>query len=174
VSHFNLLLEVRSGSSHHTSVTNTEADMSDLTIRPARADDFERWNTLWQGYVKFYRASVSDEITAVTWQRILDPASAIKSLVAQRSGQLVGICNYVMHDSTWDTRPICYLQDLYVDPESRGGGAAKALMLACEDAARTKGCFRVYWQTQEYNAPARSLYDTITPRSSFIVYRKNI
>jgi GNAT superfamily N-acetyltransferase len=148
--------------------------LSDLIIRPAASPDFMAWNVLWQGYVKFYRASVSEETTAATWRRILDPASPIKALVAERGGEVIGICNYVLHESTWDTRPICYLQDLYVDPASRGGGAAKALILACEEAARAKGCFRVYWQTQEYNAPARSLYDTITPRSSFIVYRKNI
>ncbi len=148
--------------------------MNDVTIRAAAPSDLEAWTALWQGYVKFYRSSVSEEITTGTWRRILDPASPVEALVAERGGQVIGICNYVLHESTWDTRPICYLQDLYVDPASRGGGAAKALILACEEVARAKGCFRVYWQTQEYNAPARSLYDTITPRSSFIVYRKNL
>ena len=75
---------------------------------------------------------------------------------------------------SWSTKPICYLQDLFVDPEARGGGAAKKLILACEEKAKEKGAFRLYWQTQEYNGAARSLYDTITPRSSFIVYRKNL
>jgi GNAT superfamily N-acetyltransferase len=148
--------------------------MSDVIIRTAEARDEARWRALWAGYVAFYRASVPEATTAATWARIRDPASPIESLVAERAGEVVGLCNYVLHDSTWDTRPICYLQDLYVDPATRGGGAAKALILACEEAARAKGCFRIYWQTQEYNAPARSLYDTIVPRSSFIVYRKNI
>jgi hypothetical protein len=40
------------------------------------------------------------------------------------------------------------------------------------EKAKEKGAFRLYWQTQ--NGAARSLYDTITLRSSFIVYRKNI
>jgi GNAT superfamily N-acetyltransferase len=69
-------------------------------------------------------------------------------------------------------KPNCYLEDLFVDPSARGSGAAKALILAVEEAARAAGAFRLYWHTQEYNAAARSLYDTITPRSSFIVYRK--
>jgi imidazolonepropionase-like amidohydrolase len=30
----------------------------------------------------------------------------------------------------------------------------------------------VYWLTQEYNAPARSLYDTLAHRTSFVVYRR--
>lgn len=148
--------------------------MTDLIIRKAEPRDEAAWRVLWARYVEFYRGSVPEETTAATWRRILDPASPIDALVAERDGELIGICNYVLHESTWDVRPICYLNDLYVDPARRGGGAAKALILACEEEARKAGCFRIYWQTQEYNAPARSLYDTIVPRSSFIVYRKNI
>jgi GNAT superfamily N-acetyltransferase len=148
--------------------------MSATIIRPVKAGDEKAWSDLWLQYVKFYRSSVSEDVTAASWKRILDPASPIHALVAEKDGLVIGICNYVFHESTWDTRPICYLQDLFVDPKARGGGAAKQLILACEEAAKAKGAFRVYWHTQEYNAPARSLYDTITPRSSFIVYRKNI
>jgi GNAT superfamily N-acetyltransferase len=135
--------------------------MTDTTIRPAEAKDEARWRELWAGYIKFYRASVSEDVTANTWKQILDPKSNIAALVAVRDGVVIGICNYLFHD-------------LFVDPNARGGGAAKALILACEEKAKEKGAFRLYWQTQEYNAAARSLYDTITPRSSFIVYRKNI
>ena len=147
--------------------------MADI-IRKAEPGDEARWRELWAGYVDFYRGSVAEEATALTWARILDPDSRIEALVAERDGRVEGICNYLYHDSTWSTQPICYLQDLFVDPAARGGGLAKRLILACEEAAREKGAFRLYWQTQEYNAPARSLYDTIVSRSSFIVYRKNI
>jgi GNAT superfamily N-acetyltransferase len=148
--------------------------MADVLIRAARSTDEFAWRSLWAGYIKFYRGKVPDEVTASTWKRILDPVSSVHALVAERGGHVIGLCNYLFHDSTWDTRPICYLQDLFVDPDARGGGAAKQLILACEEDAKARGAFRLYWQTQEYNAPARSLYDTITPRSSFIVYRKNI
>jgi GNAT superfamily N-acetyltransferase len=148
--------------------------MSETIIRMAEAKDEQRWRTLWAGYVKFYRSEVADDVTANTWKRILDPASNIDALVAVRDGQVIGICNYVFHDHTWSKQQICYLQDLFVDPNARGGGAAKMLILACEEKAKEKGAFRIYWQTQEYNAAARSLYDTIVPRSSFIVYRKGL
>jgi GNAT superfamily N-acetyltransferase len=148
--------------------------MAEVVIRKAEPRDETCWRALWADYIDFYRGSVSEHVTCATWARILDPTSPIHGLVAERAGDIIGICNYVFHASTWDTRPICYLQDLFVDREKRGGGAAKALILACEDEARKVGAFRLYWQTQEYNAPARSLYDTIVPRSSFIVYRKNL
>jgi GNAT superfamily N-acetyltransferase len=145
--------------------------MIEVVIRPAEAKDEARWQTLWAGYLKFYRASVGEEVTANTWAMILDPDSGVDALVAEADGKVIGICNYLYHRSTWSTQPVCYLQDLYVDPDARGGGAAKALILACEKEAKRHGAFRLYWLTQEYNAPARSLYDTLAARSSFIVYR---
>jgi GNAT superfamily N-acetyltransferase len=148
--------------------------MSGIVIRPAAPKDEAKWRKLWAGYIKFYRASVAEDVTANTWRAILDPESNIEALVAEKEGEVIGICNYLYHDSTWSLQPICYLQDLFVDPDARGGGAAKELILACEQRAKEKGAFRLYWQTQEYNGAARSLYDTITPRSSFIVYRKNL
>lgn len=140
----------------------------------AEAKDEMRWRELWAGYLKFYRSELPNDVTTNTWKRILDPASNIDALVATRDGQVIGICNYLFHDSTWSNQQSCYLQDLYVDPNARGGGAAKNLILACEEKAKEKGAFRLYWQTQEYNAAARSLYDTIVPRSSFIVYKKGL
>jgi GNAT superfamily N-acetyltransferase len=146
--------------------------MSDTTIRTAETRDEDAWRRLWQAYLRFYRASVPEETTTLTWQRILDPEDTIASLVAERDSKVIGICNYLFHASTWSAQPSCYLQDLYVDPDARGGGAARQLILACEEQARQHGAARVYWLTQEFNAPARSLYDTLAQRTSFIVYRK--
>jgi len=146
--------------------------MTDTTIRPLAAHDRADWGRLWDGYLRFYRAEVAPEVTEGTFARLLDPDSGMGGLVAERGGRVIGICNYLFHANTWSLAPTCYLQDLYVDPEVRGSGAARALILACEGVARAAGAFRLYWLTQEYNGPARSLYDTITPRSSFIVYRK--
>lgn len=148
--------------------------MSETTVRPLAPQDSAAWRRLWAGYLRFYRASVADDVTDATWARLLDPDSSMACLVAERDGAVIGICNYLFHDSTWTVQPFCYLNDLYVDPAARGSGAARALILACEEAARTAGAARLYWTTQEYNGAARSLYDTIVPRSSFIVYRKGL
>ena len=146
--------------------------MTAITIRPATAKDEAAWRALFAAYIKFYRAEIAEEAVALTWQRILDPTHNMAGLVAQQAGKVIGICNYLFHDNTWSTKPICYLEDLYVDPAARGAGAAKALIAACEEAAKAKGAFRLYWLTQEYNAPARSLYDTLASRSSLVLYRK--
>ena len=99
-----------------------------LTIRvPASADE-SRWRELFAAYNTFYRAEVPGPIVAVTWQRILDPESPVNALVAELDGEVVGITNYLYHLSTWEERPSCYLEDLYVDRAARGAGAARALI----------------------------------------------
>ena len=65
----------------------------------------------------------------------------------------------------------CYLQDLFTAPEARGQGAGRALIEAVYDRAQVAGASRVYWLTQETNATARALYDTLADRPGFIQYR---
>lgn len=145
---------------------------SDYRIRPPLASDEPAWRELWAGYNAFYRASVPEEATAITFAKIVDGTSDIRAFVADTGNGLIGFAHFLFHATTWSPRPNCYLEDLFVDPKARGGGVAKALIEAVEAGARAENAQRLYWHTQEYNAAARSLYDTIVPRSSFIVYRK--
>ncbi|MFT5194943.1 MAG: GNAT superfamily N-acetyltransferase [Candidatus Promineifilaceae bacterium] len=145
-----------------------------LTIRQPHTNEKESWKTLFLAYQKFYRARVPDEIIEHTWSRIHDPESDVFGLVAELDGKLIGIAHYLFHSSTWAIKQSCYLEDLFVDKSARGTGAAKRLIQGVESAAREKEAFRLYLHTQEFNSSARSLYDTIMPRSSFIVYRKGV
>lgn len=144
------------------------------TIRPLQQNDHDKWRELFTAYQNFYRANVPDEIENNTWQRIHDEASQVNGLGAEVDGGLVGFAHYLFHDSTWSDRPTCYMEDLYVENSARGTDTAKKLILGVESAAKKNNAFRVYWHTQQYNSKARSLYDSITPPSSFIVYRFSI
>jgi hypothetical protein len=46
-----------------------------VIIRPIRADDRERWEPLWHGYLDFYRAVLPPEVTERTWAALCDPTS---------------------------------------------------------------------------------------------------
>lgn len=145
-----------------------------ITIRPPQKNEMESWKELFLAYQKFYRARVPDGIIEHTWQRIHNPESEVFGLVAEQNGTLIGITHYLLHATTWNDRPSCYLEDLFVAKSARGSGAAKLLIEGVEADAREKNAFRLYLHTQEFNSAARSLYDTVMPRSSFIVYRKGI
>ena len=67
---------------------------------------------------------------------------------------------------------VCYLQDLYATPESRGTGVGRALIEAVYAAADTAGAPSVYWLTQDFNETARKLYDRIGVKTPFIKYSR--
>ena len=144
----------------------------DLAIRPLRPDERAEWEPLWQSYLSFYETRVSPETTDILWQRLHDPAEPMFALGACNGGKLIGIVHYLFHRSCWTIGDYCYLQDLYVSPDSRKSGAGRALIEAVEDAARKKVASRVHWLTKDDNLTARKLYDTLAERSGFIQYRK--
>lgn len=144
------------------------------TIRPLQQKDHDKWRELFADYQDFYRAKIPDEIVTNTWRRIHDATSLVNGLGAEVDGELVGFTHFLFHDSTWSDRATCYLEDLFVEHAARGSDTAKNLILGVETAAQENNAFRVYWHTQQYNSKARSLYDSITPPSSFIVYEINV
>jgi GNAT superfamily N-acetyltransferase len=152
------------------------ANLPRMTIREVRVEDFESWLPLWDGYNAFYGRSgetaLSPAVTRTTWLRFFDPAEPMHALVADEGGALLGLTHYLFHRSTTLIPPITYLQDLFTVPEARGRGVATALIAAVYERAAAAGSPRVYWQTHETNAVARSLYDKVAERSGFIVYRK--
>ena len=100
----------------------------------------------------------------------MDPAAPVHAIVAESEGDVVGIANYVIHDSTSMIAPVCYLQDLFVDPERRGGGIGRTLIDWLIAEMKSQGWSRLYWQTREDNHRARALYDSYTPHSGFVRY----
>jgi GNAT superfamily N-acetyltransferase len=152
--------------------------MKSMIIRKIAEADFEAWQPLWDGYNAFYgRAgptALSAETTTATWDRFFDAAEPVHALVAEDSGGLLGLVHYILHRSTSQVGPVCYLQDLFTSPSHRGQGIGRGLIEAVYADARALGCARVYWQTHETNAAARRLYDQVADRSGFIVYRKDV
>jgi GNAT superfamily N-acetyltransferase len=143
-----------------------------VVIRPVGEAERAAWEPYWKAYQAFYEVALADETTDVLWRRLHDPKEPMHLLGAYADGKLVGIVHYLFHRSCWSIGDYCYLQDLYVAPEARGRGAGRALIEAVYAAARAAGASRVHWLTQESNATARALYDTLADRSGFIQYRK--
>lgn len=142
-----------------------------LQIRLVTAADHAAWLPLWQGYQRFYHSDIPAEVSAVTWQRFLDPGEPMHAALAWQDGVAIGLVHWIFHRSCWTLGDYCYLQDLYVAEGVRGGGIGRALIEHVYSAAQAAGASRVHWLTQEDNAQARQLYDRIASRSGFIQYR---
>jgi GNAT superfamily N-acetyltransferase len=140
-------------------------------IREIEARDEKRWRELWDAYTRFYEREPVEAITRHTWSRIMDPASPLYAIVAERENAgVIGIANYILHENTLTLAPVCYLQDLYVDPANRAAGAGGQLIDWLVAQMKTQGWSRLYWNTRETNYRARGLYDKYTPHSGFLRY----
>lgn len=146
--------------------------MSTRQIRPVSAADHPAWLPLWQGYQRFYNAEIAAEVSAVTWQRFLDPSEPMHAALAWQDGVAVGLVHWIFHRSCWTVSDYCYLQDLYVVETVRGGGVGRALIEQVYAAAQAAGANRVHWLTQANNTQARQLYDRIASHSGFVQYRR--
>jgi GNAT superfamily N-acetyltransferase len=142
-----------------------------ITVRRIEARDEARWRELWDGYTRFYEREPDEAITRHTWTRIVDAASPVFAIVAeQEDGTVIGMANYLVHENTSTLTPVCYLQDLFVDPRVRAGGAGKLMIDWLIDEMRRQKWSRLYWNTRETNYRARGLYDKYTPHSGFVRY----
>ncbi len=141
-----------------------------VTIRPVGMHDRTEWQRLFEAYAGFYKTSVTPQSCDAVWGWIFDPANDFWCGVAETDAGIVGFTQYQLMHRSLGGGMVCYLSDLYVDPAVRGTGAGRALIDHVIAFARARGLPSVRWLTQEFNYPARALYDSYAPKSDFILY----
>jgi len=145
-----------------------------MQIAPATAEDKAEWLPLWRAYLDFYKQALDDEITDLTFARVLDDGESLNLLVAKEGGRIVGFATYVLHRSSWARDWYCYLEDLFVAEDVRGRGVARALIAAVAEAGKAKGAERLYWVTDEANKTAQALYHKLATKTDFIQFRREL
>jgi GNAT superfamily N-acetyltransferase len=143
----------------------------DLELRPPTGADRAAWDRLWQGYQRFYKVEIAAAVSDLTWERLLGSAEPMHAALAWQGARAVGMVHWIFHRSTWTAGPYCYLQDLYVDEDVRGGGVGRKLIAHVRAEAEAAGASRLYWLTHESNTDAMALYDKVAERSGFVQYR---
>lgn len=141
------------------------------TIRSIEIKDEKRWRELWLGYCQFYKMNLSEENIVHLWKRIHDHSSSVFAICSVDEKDVIcGLAHYVLHESTSQLKPICCLQDLFVDQKCRNNGIGYALIEWLLAEMKVKGWGRVYWHTRENNYEARSLYDKFSSQNDFLRY----
>ena len=144
-----------------------------LIIRNLKLDDKAEWVKLWRSYLEYYSTCLSDEVFDQTFSRLLDTDLPEQNgLIAIKDDKPVGIVHFIYHPHNWRIEDVCYLQDLYTDPNFRGLGIGRSLMEAVYESADANNTPNVYWLTEEFNKTARQLYDRIGNLTPFIKYQR--
>jgi GNAT superfamily N-acetyltransferase len=144
----------------------------DTVVTEFRAEDRDRWVELWTAYLKFYKTSLAADVFDSTWQRIITKSGTLRGagIRESESGKLLGITHYLLHETAWTPKQMCYMQDLFVEESVRGHGLARKLIEAVATQAKELDCYRCYWLTQDSNTQARILYDKVGRLSGFVRY----
>ena len=75
-----------------------------------------------------------------------------------------GFAIFFTNYSTFLAKPGIYLEDLFVQPEWRGRGIGKALLLHLAKRANARGCGRMEWSVLDWNQPAIEFYESLGAR----------
>lgn len=147
------------------------SNSSQIIVRPARPEDFAQWRALYRGYADFYKVEQTEEAAGRVWSWVNDPDHEVNALVAEDAeGGLVGLAHYRPFARPLSATVGCFLDDLFVAPESRGSGAADLLLAALRETAAERGWSVVRWITADDNHRARGKYDQVAARTMWVTY----
>lgn len=146
-----------------------------VSIRTLAETDEKEWRRLWTAYLEYYESGVAEVVYKTTFARLLsNDDTEFNARLAIMDGRPVGLVHFLFHRHCWREENVCYLQDLYADPEIRGKGVGRALIEAVYAEADRVGSPSVYWLTQDFNSTARRLYDQVADLTPFIKYQRRL
>ncbi len=130
-----------------------------LTIRPARPGDEETVYALVRGLAVYEKLAHEVDATAADLGTALfGPQPRVFCDLAERDGAPVGFALWFYTFSTFRGRHGLWLEDLFVEPEHRGGGVGKALLAHLARRCVAEGLARFEWNVLDWNAPAIAFY----------------
>ena len=118
---------------------------------------------LMRAYCDFYEVAPSDaDLLAMARALIADPGrEGLQLLARDADGRAIGFATVFWTWSTLSASRIGVMNDLFVAPEARGGGAADALIAACAERCRERGAASLEWQTAHDNVRAQAVYERV-------------
>ncbi len=130
-----------------------------LDIRPATPADVPALVTLIQALAAYEQLShevtgTADDLAAA----LFGPRPYAEAALAWVEDQPVGMVLFFYNFSTFLMKPGLYLEDIFVQPDYRGQGIGKALLVYLGKLALARGCGRLDWSVLDWNTPAIEFY----------------
>jgi GNAT superfamily N-acetyltransferase len=133
-------------------------------IRPATPDDVAAVAGLIRALADYEELAHEIEWDEATLASTLFGADAVPSTTLaadDATGQVVGMAIWYRTYSTFRGRPGIWLEDLFVQPDARGGGHGRALLQSLFDQADGG---RVEWAVLDWNEPSIRFYESLGAR----------
>lgn len=148
--------------------------MSNLEIRFAQREDVPLIARFIRDLAEYERLTDACVMTEASLEATLFGERAYAEVLLAFEGTApVGFALFFHNYSTFLGRPGIYLEDLFVEPEERGKGYGKALLLRVVALAAERGCGRVEWSVLNWNKPSIDFYESLAarPQDEWTVYR---
>lgn len=128
-----------------------------MIVRPAEARDADAVLALMEGLT---RPAVADDPgpQREVFLAHLEHEDA-QVFVAELDGEIAGAVSLWFQPRLNWTTSQAWIPDLYVEPAFRRRGAARALLDACVEEARRRGCHRLVLESGHHRAEAHRLYE---------------
>jgi ribosomal protein S18 acetylase RimI-like enzyme len=129
-----------------------------VNVRRAEASDADAVLALMEGLTRPAVADDPQPQREVFLAHLHRDDAAV--FVAEVDGELAGAVSlWIQPRLNWTT-PQGWVPDLYVDPAFRRRGAARALLDACAELCRERGCHVLVLESGHHRAEAHQLYES--------------
>jgi GNAT superfamily N-acetyltransferase len=136
-----------------------------LTVRLAAPADGQAFVSLVGALATFEKLPGPDPAAeARLLEDAFGPRPRFELHVAELGGRVVAYAVTFPTYSTFLARPTLFLEDLFVHPDARRQGVARALMARLTERARELGCGRFEWFVLDWNTDAQTFYDGLGAR----------
>ena len=131
-------------------------------VRPAGIDDLETAATLvaefrdWWGKTE---PRQGDHLASLA--RLLEDPDTEIQLAFDEQGEPAGFCQLRYRLSVWTGAHDCWLEDLFVVEQARGGGHGRELVETAIANAGSRGCRRMELDVNEQNEGALRFYESL-------------
>ncbi len=145
----------------------------DFTLRWAEPQDVDTILRLITELAEYERLAHEVVATKEGLKRWLFDEPQAECIIANREGRDVGFAIFFTNFSTFLAKPGIYLEDLFVEPSSRGKGIGKALMRRIAQITIERGYARFDWAVLDWNEPSIEFYRSLgaVPMDTWTVQR---
>lgn len=135
--------------------------MGTFVIREAVKSDAPKIVNLIQQLAEYEKLSDEAIMTVELIEENVFEKEFAHVLMGEENGKTIGFALYFFNFSTFKGKPGLYLEDLFVEPEHRGKGYGKKLLLELTKIATEMNCGRMEWSVLNWNTPAIEFYKSL-------------